>query len=235
MPAVYATPGFDFLSRRDGPYQAAIQSEGEPPAPAPTPGAKINILNKTPFTMETHDAVIRDASHLVTVNGVTKVLAPGKRLLQQRSAACPPAARRPRPLVTIVQDAYSNSRYNTGSFLRSRRSIRICTSQATSSMKAATVNITNNKRQHHSLRDDPGRGMCRGGSRHADFNLNSDDWFHTNRDPRQYLDFLAVDAAIKNTATTLSLLSTGLTQTATDLSTVSDWHDESARCDQRQQ
>jgi len=43
----------------------------------PHAGAKIQILNNTPFTMQVDDAVIKDTKRVIVKDGVYTVLNPG--------------------------------------------------------------------------------------------------------------------------------------------------------------
>jgi len=192
IPNVYATPGSVFIdgnSVRDGTgAPTTVNALITAGAILPHAGAKIEILNQTPFTMQVNDAVIKDTKRVTVVDGQYTVLQPGN--VYYNNTAVTDNTGSAEKNIFITQDSFPQSQYDIDT-----SALPGFTSAPDQDLylvgdiinEVGDVHITNLE----------GSIIVSGEIRAAqvfiqaarDFSLNSDDWFHTNRDPRQYLDF----------------------------------------------
>jgi Ca2+-binding RTX toxin-like protein len=200
LPNVYAAPGSVFI---DGntvinagtgtpTTLGALMSGGTVVARA---GAEIEVLNNSPFTMSVNDAVIRDTKRVTVVNGQYTVLEPGN--VYFNNVAVTSNTDSAVKTVTITQDAFAPGAYDTGGFelpaldqdlyvvgdiINEVGDVTIVNNEGSitvsGEIRAENVNITAAR----------------------DFTLNTDDWFHTNRDPRQYINLNTLRALVFNDA-----------------------------------
>ena len=165
-------------------------------------GANITISNEAPFSLVVGDAIIRDNSRVTTRNGQLIELTPGKvyfnlDALTTAAAVVPatitisqiPPSGQTIPGVTIPD--LPKDIYLVGDVVNENGAISVINPggsiNVTGDLRGATVDVV--------------AGL--------NFNLNTDAWLHTNRDPRQYIDFQTLRALVFN--------SDGTTRSLTDL------------------
>ena len=153
-------------------------------------GAKINIVNKTPLTMTTDGATMLDGRRIVTVNGQYMTLQPGNVYVNYQSLTGVSSSE-PKT-VNITQDAYGNlNTYDLAGLptIPSGLDQDLYIRNGVFNQNGA-INITNAEGSIYvsgEIRGEPVNIVSAG-----DFTLNSDGWYHI-RDPRQYIDFNALD------------------------------------------
>ncbi len=150
--------------------------------------ANITIKNETPFGLEINNVGILKASRVDTLNGAQVTLSAGATYLNKI------ALNEPGPggqsVINITQDAFPKEAYGVNGSLGALNApsgpqdlyVRGKISNAD-----GTLNLTNREGSIHVT------GEIRAGAVNinaaGDFNLSTEDWFHTGADPRQYLDF----------------------------------------------
>jgi len=179
MPDVYASPGSVFVTADLKQFTEGVNVKARA-------GANITIDNATPFTMSVNDAIIKDTRRVAIVNGAYTTLTPGNVYFNDSKLTN--NANSDTPSISIVQEAanpttatsfnvsfplptYDQDLYIVGDVINETGSVTVNNAEGSitvsGEIRGQTVNITAAK----------------------DFTLNSDDWFHTGRDPRQYLNF----------------------------------------------
>ncbi|MDX6677735.1 MAG: hypothetical protein QOE31_1787, partial [Solirubrobacteraceae bacterium] len=187
LPAIYAAPGSIFIQADDGdagalPALAGSQLKARSQA-------KVTISNKSPFSMKVADVAILDSERVTVIDGNLVVLAPGNVFFNgaQLTATTPSACTTANPFaaacptISISQDyvpgtstvdvpAMDRDLYVLGSVVNETGGVSILNSDGSISVSgeilAQAVNIVSAR----------------------DFTLNTEDWFHSNKDPRQYID-----------------------------------------------
>ncbi|MTJ31397.1 hypothetical protein, partial [Aphanizomenon sp. UHCC 0183] len=184
LPNIYAAPGSIFIEadRTSSTAFTPLISNNQLIARG---GAEIKITNQSPFTLNVNDAVIRDNKRVRIVDGQYTVLQPGNVYLNNAlisNAVNNTGAKN----ISIVQDAYPNSQYDTGSLVIPSvdQDIYILGDVINESgnllidNKEGSINVSGEiKAENVTI------------NAASNFNLNTDDWFHSNQDPRQYLDY----------------------------------------------
>ena len=190
LPSIYAAPGSIFV-------------EADPSAATTTAltaaitgnmlkarsGARITIANATPFGMQVDDVLVKDSKRVTLVNGTLVIQQPGSVYFNSvvvgaagSSCVNPPGTGANCPTITISQHftppaptgvtvpPTDRDIYFLGDVINETGAVTINNRDGSISVsgeiRGATVNI----------------GSAR------DFSLNTDDWLHTGRDPRQYID-----------------------------------------------
>jgi hypothetical protein len=180
MPDIYAAPGSIFIDA-DGvdPNAFAFLVNHQLIARA---GAEINILNETPFTLAVNDTTVRDNIRVTISDGELIVLKPGNVYVNNRPLTDVDESSTAKE-INIIQDAYERDRYNpqpppldqdlyiVGDVINEAGDLYV-------ENKEGSINVAGEIRAENvEIRAA------------KDFNLNTDDWLHTNRDPRQYIDY----------------------------------------------
>ena len=189
VPQIYVSPGSVFIEAdsQAGVTQSQLHA---------TPNASITIRNQSPFNLIVGDAVIDDATRVTVVNGKYTELTPGRVYFNNvsSSAAVAPSTKQ----ISITQDAYSFSQYSWNG-LSSPPQIDpdiYITGQVVNETGGVTINNLNGSINVS--------GEIRGGGNAGvtitsakDFTLNSNNWYHSNQDPRQYVSYSTKRAAAK--------------------------------------
>ena len=149
-------------------------------------GAGVEILNQTPFMLEVNEVLIADSKKIVITDGQYNVLTPGNLYVNNALVGSDSSDSSDDKTITITQDAFLQAAYDisevelpdidqdmyiVGDVTNENGAITIDNREGSISSSGAilgeTVTILSAK----------------------DFSLNVDDWYHTNRDPRQYVDY----------------------------------------------
>ena len=185
LPEIYAAPGSVFINS-DGQSSSVFNSKIGNQIIAHS-GAGIEIFNQSPFTMNVNDTVVRDNHKVVLKDGERIVLEPGNVYLNYTPLTS--VTNTDDKEIDILQDALPNSSYDLGSLtlppldqdLYITGDVINEDGDITIENKEGSINITGEIR---------GKNVNIVAAR--DFNLNTDDWLHTNKDPRQYVDYEAL-------------------------------------------
>lgn len=217
LPDIYAAPGSIFIET-DPANQAAITvlAPGQLSTHA---GANIQVVNETPFSMVVNDAVIRDNRKVkVTDDGVYTVMAPGAVYFNDLMVpGTGQAASGQAPEITITQPVIPTSVYDLGDLTLPDldQDIYIAGKVVNESGYLTLVNQEGSIHVTGEIRADHVDIQAA-----KDFNLTTEDWFHTGRDPRQYINYDLYRALSRTSANALeyALASqvTGLSQALAD-------------------
>ena len=150
----------------------------------PNAGARIDILNRTPISMSVQDAIIEDNRRIEAIGGGLVVFTPGNVYLNGMDLT--ENADDSAQDITILQDALLESEYDFGSLelpdvpqdLYISGDVINENGNVTISNREGSINVS---------------GIIRGEQVEIlsakNFSLNTEGWFHTNQDPRQYIDY----------------------------------------------
>lgn len=219
LPDVYAAPGSVYL-QIDGKTAEALAAQDNIDNLHAREGATIQIVNSTPFALRVNDAIVQDTQRVEMVGGSLKTYTPGAVQINYKdvnSIAIRGGAQStddqgsnsdsPNEIVIfqdtdpqfikhtygsftlpeIPQGMYIQGNVvneNGGAYINNREGAIEVSTQ----IRAETVNI-----------------FAAG-----DFSLNSDAWFHTNKDPRQYINYQLMRNFVYNKAGSSRSYQTGL-------------------------
>ncbi|MGI2027111.1 LEPR-XLL domain-containing protein [Endozoicomonas acroporae] len=209
LPDVYAAPGSVYL-QIDGKSAESLAAQNNIDNLYAREGATIQIVNSTPFALRVNDAIVQDSQRVEMVGGSLKTYTPGAVQINYKDVNS--IAIRGGTQSTddqgvnsdslneiiiyqdrdpqFIKDTYGNFTLpeipqgmyiqgnvvneNGGAYINNREgSIEVSTQ-----IRAETVNV-----------------FAAG-----DFSLNSDAWFHTNKDPRQYINYQLMRNLVYNQA-----------------------------------
>lgn len=184
LPNIYAAPGSIFVEgdniNRQGTWIAGD-------------GAKIDVRNETPFSMEIGDAVVRDNRRIIVQDGQLVTLKPGFVYVNngQVSGQEVPGAK----TISIIQPLIQGYRYDLGG-------LSLPPVDEDIFIVGDVINEDGTIRIQNDEDSITVSGEIRGSEvtilAAKDFSLNVENWFHTNRDPRQYLNFHALRNQVFN-------------------------------------
>jgi hypothetical protein len=146
--------------------------------------ARIDILNRTPISMSVNDAIIEDNRRIEAIGGGLVVFTPGNVYVNgvDLSGNEDDSAQD----ITILQDALLESEYDFGGLVLPDvpQDLYIAGNVINENGNVAIAN------REGSINVS---GIIRGEQVDIDsaknFSLNTEGWFHTNQDPRQYIDY----------------------------------------------
>ncbi|QOV24150.1 beta strand repeat-containing protein [Anabaenopsis elenkinii] len=189
LPNIYAAPGSIFIEA-DGAgskYQPLINNKKL----IARSGAEIRVTNQSPFTLNVNDAIIRDNKRIKIIDGEYTVLQPGN-IYFNNSPLTQVNNTSPKN-ISIVQDAFPNSQYDLGEITipSADQDIYILGDVIN---EAGDLFIDNREGSIHVSGQIRAAAITINAARN--FNLNTNGWFHTNRDPRQYLNLDITRAAV---------------------------------------
>ena len=187
VPAITSSPGSIFIEAAgasSGSFNPLVGSSLVAHA-----GAKVNVLNKSPFTMAVDDIILRDNRRVTTdAGGNYLVLEPGNVYLNKSPLTS--VTDTTEKLVSIIQSwqgdisdfdltglppgvpgEATQDLYINGDVINEDGDVYI-------NNEEGSIIVTGE------VRGEQVTILAAG-----DFTLNSDDWYHTNQDPRQYLDW----------------------------------------------
>ncbi|MCP3989260.1 MAG: hypothetical protein GY724_09315, partial [Actinomycetia bacterium] len=191
LPDIYASPGSIFIEAdgvAPGTYSAMVGNQLLARA-----GAEIEIFNQTPLTMRTNDAIIKDNRRVVASGDELIVQEPGNVFVN--NVALTAAGAGGAKVIDILQDAFPDSAYDLGSLIIPSvgQDIYVVgdvvneSGNVTIDNREGSINVSGEIRAENIII-----------KAKDDFNLNTEGWFHTNRDPRQYLDYDEQRSAVFN-------------------------------------
>ncbi|MCA9135478.1 MAG: right-handed parallel beta-helix repeat-containing protein, partial [Planctomycetales bacterium] len=186
MPEITAAPGSIFIEAKP-PSALALPSKVGTQLIA-YPGAKVNVINNSPFAMDVDDILVRDNQRVTTGdNGQALVLEGGNIYLNKTplTNVVDTSAR----TINILQDAFGPINTYDLSGLPNQ-SLDIDQDMYINGdviNEAGDVYIENKEGSIYVNGEVRGENVTIIAA--ANFTLNSEDWFHTNQDPRQYLKF----------------------------------------------
>ncbi|MFV2066406.1 MAG: hypothetical protein ACC645_05460, partial [Pirellulales bacterium] len=184
LPRITAAPGSIFIEAK-GAWPATYMPKIGTQLIA-RPGAEIDIVNESPFTMDVNDVLVRDNRRVTTVGGQYTVLEPGNVYLNngQLTGVSDTSER----TIRIIQDAEP-----FGQFDLTGLPVAISGIDQDLYINGDVINEAGNvlidNREGSVIVNGEVRGEQVTILAAKDFTLNSKGWFHTNQDPRQYLDF----------------------------------------------
>ncbi|MEM6398913.1 MAG: hypothetical protein AAF757_01595 [Cyanobacteria bacterium P01_D01_bin.116] len=191
LPNIYAAPGSIFIEA-DGVDASSFASLVGNQLLAAS-GAEITIENQSPFAMTVNEVVIRDNSRISVIDGDTTVLTPGN--IYANNTALTSNTDADDKLISITQDAFAESAYDLGTLTLPSISQDLYI-DADVTNESGDVFIENKEGSIDVIGEITGENVTIKAAK--DFSLNSDDWVHTNRDPRQYIEYTDYRAAAKD-------------------------------------
>jgi Ca2+-binding RTX toxin-like protein len=190
LPNVYAAPGSVFLER-DGlsnleyigaktVYQDLVNQD----VIVARPGAKIDIFNQTPFSMTVNDAIIKDTKRVEIIDGTYTVFEPGNVYFNIENLTSQFDSQTPE--IKIVQDSFPFNKYDVGDLTLPNldQDIYIVGDVINENGRLLINNVEGSIIVTGTLRAEE---IIITAAR--DFTLNTDGWFHSNQDPRQYINY----------------------------------------------
>src|SRR6185503_10586120 len=163
----------------------------------PNAGARIDIQNRTPISMSVNDAIIEDNRRIEAIGGSLVVFTPGNAYFNgvdlTRNADSSAQD------ITIFQDALLEDEYDLGGFalpdvpqdLYIAGDVINENGDVTITNREGSINVS---------------GVIRGEQvtivSAKNFSLNTEGWYHTNQDPRQYIDYTLTNNTVFNSAGT---------------------------------
>jgi hypothetical protein len=209
IPDIYAAPGSVYIERDDlsvvedlvakATYQALVNAQRI----IARAGAQISIFNQSPFTTVINDAIVRDNKKVQVIDGVYTVFEPGNAWLN--SYKLTNNSNTAAPAINIAQDSFPIGYYDLGGANPNLATVL-------SSLDQDLYIVGDVINESGALRVDNREGsIIVSGTLRAetidvtaarDFSLNTDGWFHTNKDPRQYISYDAQRAAAVTYGTT---------------------------------
>lgn len=196
LPDIYAAPGSIFIEADTNTSNTFTSLVGN--RLIARAGAEINVLNQSPFTLKVNDAVIRDNKRVTVKDGVYTVLEPGNVYFNSTLVGNASSNTGDKK-ISIVQDAFANSQYNLGG-------LQLPAIDQDMYIIGDVINesgdlLINNKEGSINVSGEiRAENVTIQAAR--DFNLNVDDWLHTNQDPRQYINYDNLRSQVFNTVGT---------------------------------
>ncbi|MGI9210888.1 MAG: hypothetical protein ACR2HF_00260, partial [Methylococcaceae bacterium] len=185
LPTLNASAGGIYIQTGD-PSKAAVQSLFDSGRLVAHGSASINIVNNTPFAMEINDVGILSSGRVDVLDGEQVTMPAGTSYFNMRSLGDGSAVAK--STISIMQDAYPKEYYDAGGaavpdvpqnldvrgrLVNQDGALKLVNKEGsinvTGELRAASVDLTAS----------------------GDFNLVTDNWYHTNADPRQYVDYLS--------------------------------------------
>jgi len=202
IPSIYASPGSVFIERdrlstsTEAAAKTAYQALVDAGRLIARAGAQISIQNQTPFTSVINDAIIKDNKKVEIIDGVYTVFEPGNVWLNTFKFTDNADAEEPQ--INITQDAYPISYYDFPA-----GSDDLVATLSTLDQDMYIVGDVINENGALVIDNKEGSIIVSGTLRaktitvtaERDFSLNTEGWFHTNQDPRQYISYDAQRAA----------------------------------------
>src|SRR5262249_1958738 len=160
-------------------------------------GAKIDVVNNSPFTMNVNDAVIRDTKTVQIVNGQYTVLNPGNVYFNSTALTNVGANNSAKEISIVQKKVGVASAYDTGGLpppsTALDQDLYVVGDVVNETGKVTIKNFEGSITVAGEIRGDPIDIFAQ-----QDFTLNSDDWFHTGKDPRQLINFDTLRAMVFN-------------------------------------
>ncbi|MCP4707532.1 MAG: hypothetical protein GY869_02815, partial [Planctomycetes bacterium] len=183
LPEIYASPGSIFIEA-DGVAASTFLPMVDHQLVARA-GAEIDIFNNSPFTMSVNDTIVRDNRRVAIHNGEHIVLEPGNIYVNYSPLTSVDESSAPKTIY-IKQEAEPDASYDLGSLVIPPLDKDIYVVGDVIN-EAGDLTIENKEGSIHVTGEIRAENVTIIAAR--DFNLNTDDWLHTNRDPRQYIDY----------------------------------------------
>src|SRR6185436_18645408 len=187
LPDIVSSAGSVYIKadvENELPLQTRIEHLVEIGQIVPNAGARIDIQNRTPISMSVNDAIIEDNRRIEAVGGSLVVFTPGNVYLN--GVDLTHQADDSAQDITIFQDALLDDEYDLGGFELPPvpQDLYIAGDVIN---EAGNVTITNREGSINVS------GIIRGEQVEVisakNFSLNTEGWYHTNQDPRQYIDY----------------------------------------------
>jgi hypothetical protein len=191
LPNIYAAPGSIFIQSAGGISATELNQKRQGKQLQVSDQATINIFNYLPFGMVVNDAIVRDNRTLAQVNGESVTLQPGNVFLNNVAVGNENTDVKPATISITQKEIFPTSRFDVD-VPDVPNELFIVGDVINENGGVAIRNFDDNINVTGNVRGEPVEIFAAG-----DFSLNVDGWFHTNRDPRQYLDFQSLQGSGK--------------------------------------
>ena len=208
LPDVYAAPGSVYV-QIDGKTAADLAAQANMDNLQAREGATIQIANTSPFSLRVNDVVVQDTQRVEVVGGALKTYTPGAVQINYKdvnslairggstiaggsdSDTATPSTNE----IIIFQDTkVSNQSYGGFTLPDIPQSMYIQGNVVNENGSAYINNRDGSIEVSRQIRAETVNIFAAG-----DFSLNSDAWFHTNKDPRQYINYQLMRSLVYNT------------------------------------
>ncbi|MCJ8300107.1 MAG: hypothetical protein MJK13_14395, partial [Pseudomonadales bacterium] len=224
LPDVYAAPGSVYI-QIDGKSAEQLRDKANRSHLKARSGATAQIVNTAPFSLRVNDVVIKDTQRVEVINGVLKTFTPGAVQLNFKDVnsiairgdsiivggadtANPPSVEVNQ--IIIFQDTkMSNTRF-TGN------GVTFTLPKIPANMYIQGNVVNENGDAYINNRDGAIEVSKQIRARTinlfaaGDFTLNSEAWYHSNKDPRQYIDLNKTVSKVYNQAGNFKTWNTGI-------------------------
>jgi hypothetical protein len=184
VPDILSSAGSVFVKVDNSTAQGEIQILVDDGRIVPNAGARIDIQNQTPISMAVNDTIIEDNRRIEAIGGGLVVFTPGN--VYVNGVDLTDVDDTSAQDITILQDALLPGEYNLGGLtlpdvpqdLFINGDVINENGDITISNREGSINVS---------------GVIRGEQvdivSARNFSLNTEGWFHTNQDPRQYIEY----------------------------------------------
>ena len=184
VPDIVSSAGSVYINVDNGAVQADIEARVADGDIVSNAGARIDILNRTPISMSVNDAIIEDNRRIEAIGGGLVVFTPGN--VYVNGIDLTEVDDDSEQNITILQDALLDAEYDFGGLtlpdvpqdLYIAGDVINENGDVTINNREGSINVS---------------GTIRGEevdiASAKNFSLNTDGWYHSNQDPRQYIDY----------------------------------------------
>ncbi|MCJ8339824.1 MAG: LEPR-XLL domain-containing protein [Pseudomonadales bacterium] len=206
LPNVYASPGSVYI-QIDGKSADSLAAQSNMQNIQARAGATIQVVNSTPFSLRVNDLIIQDAQRVENVGGVLKTYTPGAVQFNYKDVNS-----------VAVRAGVTHTNGSDLSNAQVEEVNEIVLFQDTKSIRSSYGDFTlppipQNMYIQGNIVNENGSAYInnKDGSIEVstqiraetinlfaagDFSLNSEAWYHTNKDPRQYVNYTALRSAV---------------------------------------
>ncbi|MFK8111404.1 MAG: hypothetical protein AB8B91_04360, partial [Rubripirellula sp.] len=184
LPDVFAAPGSVFIESLTNSQAGDLAARA---------GSSITISNNTPFIPVVGDTIVRDNRRVVVIDDTLTQLDPGHVYVNWvRQGSSGTGDGFGTGTISIVNDNITGAQANLNSVPTTAPQDLYITGDVIN--ENGSVLISNVDGSIHVSGQVRGASVTVNAGR--DFNLNSEDWLHTNRDPRQYINYQPLRAKV---------------------------------------
>ncbi|MEL7334319.1 MAG: hypothetical protein AAFN12_18880, partial [Cyanobacteria bacterium J06560_2] len=191
LPDIYAAPGSIFIQANGGTSEAELETKRGKQL-ITSDRANIEIFNSLPFGMVVNDTVVRDNKSVVPVNGEMVTLQPGNLFLNNEAVGIENTAENVSEITITQKELFPNTRFNFDSIPDVPIDVFVEGDVVNESGNVTIQNFDGSINVAGEVRGEEVEIFAKG-----DFSLNTEGWFHTNRDPRQYLNFQGLKTPVR--------------------------------------
>ncbi|MEH6442872.1 MAG: LEPR-XLL domain-containing protein [Oceanospirillaceae bacterium] len=224
LPNVYASPGSVYI-QIDGKSAETLRDKANRSNLKARAGATIQIVNTAPFSLRVNDVVVKDTQRVEVINGVLKTFTPGAVQLNYKDVNS--IAIRGDSIITGGADTANTPAVEVNEIIIFQDTKVANTSFSNNGVTFALPKVPANMYIQGNVVNENGDAYInnRDGAIEVskqirartinlfaagDFTLNSEAWYHSNKDPRQYINLGDTRSKVYNVAGTAKSWNTGI-------------------------